>query len=120
MNRLDHFRRDRLDVSAVGELRIGHDRGRIRVHEHDLVAFLAQRFAGLHAGIIKLAALPDHDRTGPDEQNFFELIVPRHLRGGGNEDRVKRAGFHAASRVWHRHPAVEPLPGLPYATSAMR
>ena len=79
-NRFDHLRRDRLDVSAIREFRIGHDRGRIRIYEHDLVAFLAQRLAGLHAGIIKLAALPDHDRAGPDKQNFLELIVPRHRR----------------------------------------
>src|SRR6266446_1288893 len=60
----DHFRRDRLDVSAIGELRIGHDRGRIRIYQHDLIALFAQRLARLHAGIIKFAALPDHDWTG--------------------------------------------------------
>ena len=79
-NRFDHLRRDRLDVGAIGEFRIGHDRGRIRIHEDDLVAFLAQRLAGLHAGIIKFAALPDDDRAGADKQNFLELIVPRHRR----------------------------------------
>ncbi len=82
-DRFDHFGRDRLDVGAIGELRIGHDRGRIRIHQHDLVAFFAQRLAGLHAGIIKFAALPDDDRTGADEQNFLELVVPRHLRQRG-------------------------------------
>ena len=60
----DHFCRDRLDVSAIGELGIGHDRGRVRIHQHDLVTFLSQRLARLHAGIIKFAALPDHDWTG--------------------------------------------------------
>ena len=79
-NRFDHLRRDRLDVGAIGKFRIGHDRGRIRVHEHDLVAFLAQRFAGLHAGVIELAALPDDDRAGADEENFLQLIVPRHAQ----------------------------------------
>ena len=82
-DRLDHFRRDRLDIGAIGELRIGHDRGRVRVHQHDLVAFFAQRLAGLHAGIIKFAALPDDDWTGADEENFLELVIPRHLRQRG-------------------------------------
>ena len=82
-DRLDHFGRDRLDISAIGEFRIGHDRGRIGIHQHDLVTFFAQRFARLHAGIIKFAALPDHDWTGADEQDFFELVISRHLRQRG-------------------------------------
>ena len=48
------------------------------------IALFAQRLAGLHAGIIKLAALPDHDRAGADEQDFLELVVPRHLRSGND------------------------------------
>src|SRR5947208_1735605 len=80
---LDHFRSDRLDVSAIGELRIGHDRCGVGVHEHNFVSFLAKRFACLHAGIIKLAALPDHDWTRADKQNLFELVISRHLRQGG-------------------------------------
>ena len=77
---LDYFRRNRLDVGAIGELRIRHDRGRVRVHEHDLVAFFAQRLARLHAGIIEFAALPDDDRAGANEENFLDLIVPRHAQ----------------------------------------
>ena len=46
---LDELRRDRLDVGAVGELRIGHDRRRIRVHEDHLVALLSQRLGRLRA-----------------------------------------------------------------------
>ena len=78
-NRFHDFGRDRLDVSPVGEFRVGHDRGRVRIHEHDLVAFLAQRLAGLDAGIVELAALPDHDRARTNQQNFVELVIPRHL-----------------------------------------
>jgi hypothetical protein len=36
---LDHLRhrawQERLDVGAVGEFRVGHDRRRVRVDEHD-------------------------------------------------------------------------------------
>ena len=49
---LDHlghdFPSERLDVGAVGRFRIGHDRGRIGVHQHDLVALFAQ---ALHAWV---------------------------------------------------------------------
>jgi hypothetical protein len=34
----------------------------------------------LDARIIKFAALPDHDWTGADQENFLELVIPRHLR----------------------------------------
>jgi hypothetical protein len=34
------FRRDRLDVGCVGQVRIGHDRGRIGVHQDDPIALL--------------------------------------------------------------------------------
>src|SRR5206468_72470 len=47
---LDDLGRDRLDVRAIGKLRISHDRGRIGIHQHDLITFFAQRFAGLHPG----------------------------------------------------------------------
>jgi hypothetical protein len=83
-NCLDHFRRDRLDISAIGEFRIRHDGGGIRIDQHHLVAFFAQCLARLHTGIIKFAALPDYDWTGADEKNFFELVVPRHVRAEGN------------------------------------
>ena len=54
-----HFRGDRLDVGAVGELRIGHNRGRVAVHENDPVALFAEGFAGLDAGVVELAGLTD-------------------------------------------------------------
>ena len=38
----DALRRDRLDVSAVGELRIGHDRGRVGIHQDDAITLFAQ------------------------------------------------------------------------------
>ena len=70
---------ERLDVGAVGHLRIGHDRGRVRVDQHDLVAFFAQGLAGLRAGIIELAGLADDDRAGADEQNLVDVVASRHV-----------------------------------------
>ena len=59
----------RLEVGRVGPLGVGHDRGRVRVHEHDAVALAAQRPARLHTGVVELAALSDPDRPGADDQD---------------------------------------------------
>jgi len=48
-NLLDTLGSDGLKVSPVGKLRVGHDRGRIGVHQDDAVALFPQRLAGLCA-----------------------------------------------------------------------
>ena len=72
---LDHLGHDlpgeRLDIRPIRRRRIGHDRGRVRVHEHDLVTLFAQRFAGLRARVVELAGLPDDDWPGTDDQNLL-------------------------------------------------
>ena len=68
-----------LDVSDVCGFRIGHDRCRVRIHQHDLIAFLAQCFAGLSSRIIKLARLADHNRTRANDQDFVYVSTFRHL-----------------------------------------
>ena len=45
-DRRDEIRGQRLDIGTVGQFGIGHDRRRIRIDQHDFVAFLAQ---ALHA-----------------------------------------------------------------------
>ena len=40
---------DRLDINRIRSLRIGHDRGRIRVHQDHPVTFLPQSLTGLRA-----------------------------------------------------------------------
>ncbi len=60
---------DRLDVGRVGHVRVGHDRGRVRVDQDDPVALGAQRLAGLDAGVVELAGLADDDRAGADDQD---------------------------------------------------
>ena len=72
------FLRERLDVGAVGDFRVGHDRRRIRIDEHDFVAFRAQRFAGLRAGVVELARLADDDRARADDQDFLDVSSFRH------------------------------------------
>ena len=76
-----HFRRERLDVGAIGQLRVGHDRRRVAVDEDHLEALGAQRLARLAAGIVELARLADDDRAGADDQHALEVSAARHLDG---------------------------------------
>ena len=75
---LDELGRNRLDVRTVGELRVGHDRGRIGIHEDDLVAFFAQGLDGLRTGVIKFSSLSDHDRSRADHENSVQVRASRH------------------------------------------
>ena len=75
---VEHLDGERLDVGRVGELRIGHDRRRIRVDEDDAQALLAERLARLGAGVVELAGLADHDRPRPDDQDRLEIRSTWH------------------------------------------
>ena len=65
-NLFDRLRRDRLDVGAAGEFRIGHDGRRIRVDEDYLVTLFGKGLASLHPGVIKFATLTDHNGARAD------------------------------------------------------
>ena len=54
---------ERLEVGAVGEAGVGHDRRRVRVDDDRAEAVLAQHLQRLAAGVVELAGLPDHDRA---------------------------------------------------------
>ena len=69
---------ERLEIGRVGPLGVGHDRGGVRVGEHDAIALGTQRTARLHAGVVELAALPDPDRAGPDDQDAAKVGSLRH------------------------------------------
>ncbi len=76
-----HARRvERLDVGAVGEPRVGHDRRRVRVDHDRPVAVLAQHLQRLAARVVELAGLPDHDRAGADDADGLEVAPGRHQR----------------------------------------
>ncbi len=70
----DRAGEQRLDVGPVREFRVGHDRRRVRVDQHDLVALLQQHLARLDAGVIELGRLPDHDRPGADQQDLLDVV----------------------------------------------
>ena len=70
---LDDLGGDRLDIGPIGHVRIGHDRGRVRVDEHHHEALLAEGLARLSSRIVELARLPDHDRASTDNQNLMDV-----------------------------------------------
>ena len=75
---LDELGGDRLDVGGVGELRVGHDRGRVGVDQADPEALGPQHAAGLGAGVVELAGLADDDRPGADDQDVLDVGALRH------------------------------------------
>src|SRR6202012_3262044 len=75
---LQHLGGDRLHVGPVGELRVGHDRGRVGVDQADPDALGLEHAAGLGPGVVELAALPDDDRAGPDDEHGLQIIAARH------------------------------------------
>ena len=68
----------RLDVGPVRKLRVGHDGGRVAVHQDDDEPLLLQGPAGLGAGVVELAGLTDHDRPGADHQDPLDVFALRH------------------------------------------
>ena len=63
------FDREGFHVGDVRRLGVRHDRRRVRVHQDDAVAFLAERLASLGAGIIEFAGLADDDRSRADDED---------------------------------------------------
>jgi hypothetical protein len=74
----DNLRRDRLDVSRVRQIRVGHDGRRIGIDEDDPITLFAQSLAGLRARIVELARLADDDRAGADDQDRGDVGAPGH------------------------------------------
>ncbi len=66
------------DVGAIGKLRIGHDRGRVAVHEDDLVSLLPERLAGLDTGVVEFAGLANDDGTRADDEDRLDVGAAWH------------------------------------------
>ncbi len=71
-------KREGFDVGAVGNLRVGHDGGRVGVDEDDLIAFGFEGFAGLGAGVIELGGLADDDGAGADDEDLCDVVSTWH------------------------------------------
>ena len=102
---------DRLDVGGVGHLRVGHDRRGVGVDQDDPVALLAQRLAGLGAGVVELAGLADDDRPRADDHDRADVGSLRHgglARSARRRDRRRGRGF---ARVRQIAVVIEAGPG---------
>ncbi len=69
---------ERFNVGGVRGVRVGHDRGRIGIHQNDAVPLFAQRLAGLSAGVVKFAGLADNDRAGAENHDGFDVCTFGH------------------------------------------
>ena len=98
-NRFDEFLRQRFDVRVLGKFGIRHDRCRIRVHKNDFVPFLSQRLARLRSRVVEFARLSDHDRTGPDDENFRDVGALGHYEEAEFGFRISDFGFGEPARA---------------------
>ena len=90
----DALGRDRLDVGPIAELRIGHDRRRVAVDQHDAVPLGLEGLAGLRARVVKLAALADDDGTGTQDEDGLDVGAFGHgeKRKAGKREANMSAG----------------------------
>ena len=68
----------RLDIGDVRHLGVRHDGRGVRVDQDDLISEAPEGLAGLGAGIVKFAGLPDDDGAGPDDQYLVDICSLRH------------------------------------------
>ena len=90
--------RERLEVDRVGDARVGHDRGRVGVEQDGADALLAQRPAGLRAGVVELGRLADDDGPGADDEDGGR---PGRVALGAPRSRAGVAGIRRAA-TWPR------------------
>ena len=74
----DRVRVEWLEVGRVGPFRVGHDRGGVRVDEHDAVALPAQHATCLRACVVELARLADPNRPRAENQDRAKVGALRH------------------------------------------
>ena len=74
----EHLPRQRLDVRAVGEVGVGHDRRRVGVGQDDAEPVVAEHAARLRARVVELTGLADDDRPRSDDQDRLEVVAPGH------------------------------------------
>src|SRR5208283_828108 len=79
-NLLNGLGGDRLDVGAIGDLGVGHDRGRVGIDQHDLIALLAECLARLSSRVVEFAGLADHDWPGTYDQDLLDIRTFGHCK----------------------------------------
>ncbi len=77
-NLRDYAGGHRLDIGTIGQIGVGHDRGRVGVDQDQAQSLFAQRLQRLRSRIVELACLSDYDRAGTDEEHRFEIFTQGH------------------------------------------
>ena len=72
------FGRNRFHISAGSGLGVGHDGGRVGIHQHHFITFLLQRLTGLSTGVVKLTPLTDNNGARANDENLLDRCVFRH------------------------------------------
>ncbi len=104
-------RGDRLDVGGIRHLRVGHDRGRVGIHEDDTDAFFAQHAARLGSRVIELGGLTDDDRARADDHDRLDVVTLRHSWiPPWHSLHWRRSSSRRSGRTDMRHRAGRPRP----------
>ena len=69
----NHSPINRFNIGSIGHLGIGHDGSRIGIDQNNPITLFPERLAGLCTRIVKLTGLTDHNRTGTDNQDTFDV-----------------------------------------------
>ena len=73
-----HFPVNWLDVGRIRHFRVGHDGGRVRVHQNDAVTLFTQGFTRLRARVVKFTGLADDNRASAKDQDAFYVCTFWH------------------------------------------
>ena len=73
------FERQGFHVDLVCDMRIGHDRRRVGIHQDYLVSLLLECEARLRTRIVEFRGLADDDRAGTDDHYLVYISSLRHF-----------------------------------------
>ena len=73
------FERQGFHVDLVCDMRIGHDRRRVGIHQNYLVSLLLECEARLRTRIIEFRGLADDNRAGTDDHYLVYIFSLRHF-----------------------------------------
>ncbi|CAB4610290.1 unannotated protein [freshwater metagenome] len=73
-----NFWSQRLDIRTIGEVRVRHDGGRVRVGEHHAIPLRLQHTTCLSAGVVEFTRLTNNDGTRPNDEDVVDVITAWH------------------------------------------
>jgi hypothetical protein len=73
------FHRERFHIGNVRHLGVGHDGGRVGIHQEYLVAQPAKRFPCLGSGVAEFTGLTNDNETRTNDHDFVDSASPWHV-----------------------------------------